>query len=89
MESTNHKRLQALKESGTDRIFEAYQWFQQHRHELNKEAYGPVLLEVLSAKPHPQAHNCVFVYHVMTYPHCIYLDLYIRLMFQISYMLPI
>ena len=60
MESTNHKRLQALKDSGTDRIFEAYRWFQQHRHELNKEAYGPVLLEVHPAKAHTRAYICCF-----------------------------
>lgn len=46
MENTNNKLLQALRRSGAEKIFEAYQWLQQHRQELNKEVYGPVLLEV-------------------------------------------
>lgn len=46
MENANNKRLLALRNSGAEKIFEAYQWLQQHRHELNKEVYGPVLLEV-------------------------------------------
>ncbi|XP_057977926.1 structural maintenance of chromosomes protein 5 isoform X2 [Malania oleifera] len=37
MENTNNKLLQALHNSGAERIFEAYNWLQQHRHELNKE----------------------------------------------------
>lgn len=48
MENANNKRLLALRNSGAEKIFEAYQWLQQHRHELNKEVYGPVLLEVYS-----------------------------------------
>lgn len=47
MESTKNKLLYALKHSGTEKIFEAYQWLQEHRSALNKEVYGPVLLEVL------------------------------------------
>ena len=47
MENTNTKLLQALKNSGTEKIFEAYHWLQEHRHEFKKEVYGPVLLEVL------------------------------------------
>ncbi|KAL0561835.1 hypothetical protein IC582_002280 [Cucumis melo] len=46
MENTNTKLLQALKNSGTEKIFEAYHWLQEHRHEFKKEVYGPVLLEV-------------------------------------------
>ncbi|KAJ7982247.1 structural maintenance of chromosomes 5 [Quillaja saponaria] len=46
MESKNTKSLHALKNSGAEKIFEAYRWVQEHRHEFNKEVYGPVLLEV-------------------------------------------
>ncbi|KAG7945746.1 hypothetical protein I3843_14G004900 [Carya illinoinensis] len=46
MENTHNKCLQALKKSGAEKIFEAYQWLQEHRDEFNKEVYGPVLLEV-------------------------------------------
>lgn len=46
MENANTKLLHALRKSGAEKIFEAYQWLQQHRHELNKEVFGPVLLEV-------------------------------------------
>ncbi|KAH6782870.1 structural maintenance of chromosomes 5 [Perilla frutescens var. hirtella] len=46
MENVNNKRLQALKNFGAERIFEAYRWVQDHRAEFKKEVYGPVLLEV-------------------------------------------
>ncbi|KAL3516439.1 hypothetical protein ACH5RR_023341, partial [Cinchona calisaya] len=46
MESTNHKKLQALRNSGAEKIFEAYKWVQEHRHDFKKAVYGPVLLEV-------------------------------------------
>ncbi|KAL0464463.1 UNVERIFIED_CONTAM: Structural maintenance of chromosomes protein 5 [Sesamum latifolium] len=46
MENANNKRLQALKNSGAEKIFEAYHWVQEHRDKFNKEVYGPVLLEV-------------------------------------------
>lgn len=46
MENTKYKLLQALRNSGTGGIIDAYQWVQQHKDELNKEVYGPVLLEV-------------------------------------------
>ncbi|XWS42860.1 hypothetical protein CRYUN_Cryun16bG0050800 [Craigia yunnanensis] len=46
MENANTKLLHALQKSGAEKIFDAYQWLQLHRHELNKEVYGPVLLEV-------------------------------------------
>ncbi|CAL9754472.1 unnamed protein product [Musa acuminata subsp. burmannicoides] len=46
MENNNNKLLQALRNSGSDKIFEAYKWVQEHRSELKKEVYGPVLLEV-------------------------------------------
>ncbi|KAI3978236.1 hypothetical protein MKX01_013067 [Papaver californicum] len=35
-----------LKRSGADKIYEAYRWLQEHRHELKTEVYGPILLEV-------------------------------------------
>lgn len=46
MENNNNKLLQALRNSGSDKILEAYKWVQEHRSELRKEVYGPVLLEV-------------------------------------------
>ncbi|KAL5827330.1 hypothetical protein ACOSQ3_019161 [Xanthoceras sorbifolium] len=51
MENKNNKLLHALQNSGAEGIFQAYQWLQQHRHELNKEVYGPVLLEVNVSNP--------------------------------------
>ena len=47
MESKNTKLLEALRNSGSDKIYEAYEWLQAHHHELQKKVYGPVLLEVL------------------------------------------
>ncbi|KAK6933847.1 RecF/RecN/SMC, N-terminal, partial [Dillenia turbinata] len=46
MENKNNKLLQALRNNGAENIAEAYNWVQQHRDELNKEVFGPVLLEV-------------------------------------------
>ncbi|GER46106.1 structural maintenance of chromosomes 5 [Striga asiatica] len=46
MENVNNKRLHSLKSSGAEKIFEAYQWVQEHRSMFNMEIYGPVLLEV-------------------------------------------
>ncbi|KAM7268547.1 hypothetical protein ACFE04_010713 [Oxalis oulophora] len=46
MDNRNNKLLQLLKKSGAGSIFEAYHWLQQHRHEFNKDVYGPALLEV-------------------------------------------
>lgn len=46
MENATNKRLQALRNSGAEKIFEAHQWVQEHRNDFNKEVYGPVLLEV-------------------------------------------
>lgn len=46
MENKKTKLLQALRNSGAEKINEAYNWLQEHRHEFNKEVYGPVLLEV-------------------------------------------
>ncbi|XP_077240474.1 structural maintenance of chromosomes 5 [Tasmannia lanceolata] len=46
MENTNTKLLHSLRNSGVEKIFEAYDWLQRHRNELRKEVYGPVLLEV-------------------------------------------
>ncbi|CAK7330929.1 unnamed protein product [Dovyalis caffra] len=50
MENKNNKLLQALRNSGAEKIFEAYYWLREHRQELNKEVYGPVLLEVNVSK---------------------------------------
>ncbi|XP_015573871.1 structural maintenance of chromosomes protein 5 isoform X2 [Ricinus communis] len=46
MEDTKNKLLQALRNSGAEKIFDAYKWVEQHRNELKAEVYGPVLLEV-------------------------------------------
>ncbi|GAB4832518.1 Structural maintenance of chromosomes protein 5 [Ancistrocladus abbreviatus] len=46
MENKNTKLLHALRNTGAEKIFEAYHWLQEHRHQLNREVYGPVLLEV-------------------------------------------
>ncbi|KAL5981825.1 hypothetical protein ACLOJK_015891 [Asimina triloba] len=46
MENRNTKLLHALKNSGSEKVVEAYNWLKIHRGELRKEAYGPVLLEV-------------------------------------------
>lgn len=46
IESFATRRLQALKDTGARRIFEAFQWVQDHRRECQMEVYGPVLLEV-------------------------------------------
>lgn len=46
MEDTKNKSLHALRTSGAERIFEAYKWVNDHRHEFNKDVYGPVLIEV-------------------------------------------
>ncbi|XP_070043138.1 structural maintenance of chromosomes protein 5 isoform X1 [Nicotiana tabacum] len=46
MENANNKRLRALQSSGVEKIFEAYNWVQEHQHQFNKSVYGPVLLEV-------------------------------------------
>lgn len=46
MDSKNTKCLHALRESGAERVVEAYKWVQDNSHLFNKEVYGPVLLEV-------------------------------------------
>ncbi|XP_062115541.1 structural maintenance of chromosomes protein 5 isoform X2 [Humulus lupulus] len=46
IQGKNMKLLQALKSSGSHKIFEAYDWVQSHREDFKKEVYGPVLLEV-------------------------------------------
>ncbi|KAL7618649.1 hypothetical protein Lser_V15G03887 [Lactuca serriola] len=51
MENIKNKRLQALKSSGHEKIFDAYAWVQEHRHEFRKEVYGPVLIEVNISNP--------------------------------------
>ncbi|XP_071690087.1 structural maintenance of chromosomes protein 5 [Rutidosis leptorrhynchoides] len=53
MDNIKNKRLQALRNAGADKINDAYNWVQAHRHELRKEVYGPVLIEVnISNKLH-------------------------------------
>lgn len=47
MDNIKNKRLQALRNSGAERIADAYKWVQDHRQDLRKEVYGPVLIEVL------------------------------------------
>ena len=47
MENIKNKRLQALRNSGAERISDAYNWVQSHQHEFKREVYGPVLVEVL------------------------------------------
>ncbi|GAU51868.1 hypothetical protein TSUD_120040 [Trifolium subterraneum] len=46
MSNKSTKCLCALKTSGVEKISEAYNWVEAHRHEFNKEVYGPVLAEV-------------------------------------------
>ncbi|XP_068658656.1 structural maintenance of chromosomes protein 5 [Aristolochia californica] len=46
MENANIKLLHALRNSGVDKIFDAYEWVQRNRSDLQKEVFGPVLLEV-------------------------------------------
>ncbi|XP_027340674.1 structural maintenance of chromosomes protein 5 isoform X2 [Abrus precatorius] len=46
MNNKSTKCLHVLQRSGVEKIFEAYKWVQEHRHEFNKEVYGPVLVEV-------------------------------------------
>lgn len=46
MDNKNTKCLHALRDSGAEKIIEAYKWVQEHRHLFNKDVYGPVLLEV-------------------------------------------
>lgn len=46
MNNKNTKCLHVLHKSGADKIFEAYKWVQEHRHDFNKEVFGPVLVEV-------------------------------------------
>lgn len=83
MENTNNKLLQALRKSGAEKIFEAYQWLQQHKHELNKEVYGPVLLEV-----HFKNMAVLFVMTIIfAYSCVIFWDCKCRLMFPIRCML--
>jgi hypothetical protein len=46
MSKKSTKCLHALKKSGVEKISEAYNWVEAHRHEFKKEVYGPVLAEV-------------------------------------------
>ncbi|XP_031476493.1 structural maintenance of chromosomes protein 5 [Nymphaea colorata] len=64
MENTNNKLLQALRNSGAEKIFEAYDWLQRNRHKLRRDVYGPVLLEV--NVPH-KVHAAYLEGHVPNY----------------------
>ncbi|ONK78463.1 uncharacterized protein A4U43_C02F19040 [Asparagus officinalis] len=64
MENSNNKLLQALQRCGADKIFEAYNWVQEHRNELRKEVYGPVLLEVTVPN---RSHTAYLESHVPNY----------------------
>lgn len=46
MEDSKNKRLHALRNSGAEKIFEAYTWVNDHRDQFNREVFGPVLVEV-------------------------------------------
>lgn len=46
MENASSKLLLALQKTGAYKIFDAYNWLKEHRHEFNRDVYGPVLLEV-------------------------------------------
>ncbi|KAF9665694.1 hypothetical protein SADUNF_Sadunf16G0150100 [Salix dunnii] len=82
MENKNNKLLQALRNSGAEKIFEAYHWLQEHRHELNKEVYGPVLLEVnVSNRDHADYLEGHVPYYIWKYAYfacilnlCLHLD---------------
>ncbi|XP_028760559.1 structural maintenance of chromosomes protein 5 [Neltuma alba] len=64
MDSKNTKCLHALRDSGAEKVMEAYKWVQDNRHLFNKEVYGPVLLEVNVAK---QTHAAFLEGHVPYY----------------------
>ncbi|KAB5520476.1 hypothetical protein DKX38_024795 [Salix brachista] len=91
MENKNNKLLQALRNSGAEKIFEAYHWLQEHRHELNKEVYGPVLLEVnVSNRDHAdylEGHVPYYIwkhaYFACTLHPCLHLD-YLLLLLRAS-----
>ncbi|XP_050212137.1 structural maintenance of chromosomes protein 5 isoform X2 [Mercurialis annua] len=46
MEDNKNKLLQVIRNSGVEKIFDAFKWVEQHRNEFKAEVYGPVLLEV-------------------------------------------
>lgn len=46
MQNRKYKLLNELQKTGADKIFEAYRWLEEHRDQLKREVYGPVLLEV-------------------------------------------
>jgi hypothetical protein len=50
MSNKSTKCLHALQRFGVEKIFDAYHWVQAHRHQFNKEVYGPVLVEVYMTK---------------------------------------
>ncbi|GMH30635.1 hypothetical protein Nepgr_032478 [Nepenthes gracilis] len=64
MENKNMKLLYVLRNYGAEKIIEAYHWLQEHRHQLNGEVYGPVLLEVNVAN---QSHADYLEGHVAHY----------------------
>ncbi|KAI9116670.1 hypothetical protein K1719_012328 [Acacia pycnantha] len=64
MDSKNTKCLRALRESGAERVVEAYKWVQDNSNLFNKQVYGPVLLEVNVSK---QTHAAFLEGHVPYY----------------------
>ncbi|MED6161368.1 hypothetical protein PIB30_060113 [Stylosanthes scabra] len=46
MDNKVTKYLDVLRDAGTGKIFEAYNWVQEHHKIFKKEVYGPVLVEV-------------------------------------------
>jgi len=45
-DGAKNRLLQALMHTGDPGIVDAYKWVESHRHEFQKDVYGPVLLEV-------------------------------------------
>ncbi|MED6219162.1 hypothetical protein PIB30_033271 [Stylosanthes scabra] len=46
MDNKVTKCFDVLRKAGTDKIFEAFNWVQEHHNLFNKKVYGPVLVEV-------------------------------------------
>lgn len=79
MESTNNKRLQALRNSGAEKIFDAYNWVIEHQNEFKEEVYGPVLVEV--SHVYRDIDCCIF--RIKYIWHCILL-MWLGLPFQVN-----
>ena len=82
LENTNTKLLYALKNSGAEKICDAYRWVQEHRGELNKEVFGPVLLEV-----NVSLFRLLCLILLVLLLFCLLCECELRLRFQISVML--